>query len=77
MLGPNAALPALIIGSAPFYGRLVEIAFREIDKGVIEASLSMGASIGTIIKKVLIPESYLAYCFCDSMDWGHLFSLPR
>lgn len=57
MLGPNAALPTLIIGSAPFYGRLVEIAFREIDKGVIEASLSMGASIGTIIKKVLIPES--------------------
>lgn len=57
ILGPNAALPALIIGSAPFYGRLVEIAFREIDKGVIEASLSMGASIGTIIRKVLIPES--------------------
>ncbi|MDE5977196.1 MAG: ABC transporter permease [Turicibacter sp.] len=57
MLGPNAALPALIIGSAPFYGRLVEIALREIDKGVIEASIAMGASIFTIIRKVLIPES--------------------
>lgn len=57
MLGPNAAMPALIIGAAPFYGRLVEIALREIDKGVIEASVAMGASIWTIIKKVLIPES--------------------
>ena len=57
MLGPNAAMPALIIGAAPFYGRLVEIALREIDKGVIEASVSMGASIWTIIRKVLIPES--------------------
>ncbi len=57
MLGPNAAMPALIIGAAPFYGRLVEIALREIDKGVIEASVAMGASIWTIIRKVLIPES--------------------
>lgn len=57
VLGPNAALPALIIGAAPFYGRLVEIALRESDKGVIEASIAMGASLWTIIRKVLIPES--------------------
>lgn len=57
MLGANAALPALIIGAAPFYARMVEIALREIDKGVIEASQSMGASNGQIIFKVLIPES--------------------
>jgi D-methionine transport system permease protein len=57
ILGANAALPALIIGAAPFYARMVEIALREIDKGVIEASHSMGASNGQIIFKVLIPES--------------------
>lgn len=57
ILGPNAAFPALIIGAAPFYGRLVEIALREIDKGIIEASVAMGASLWTIIRKVLIPES--------------------
>lgn len=57
MLGVNAALPALIIGAAPFYGRMVEIALREIDKGVIEAAKSMGAKTGTIILKVLLPES--------------------
>ncbi|WP_419955747.1 methionine ABC transporter permease [Neobacillus niacini] len=57
MLGANAALPALIIGAAPFYARMVEIALREIDKGVIEASQSMGATHSQIIFKVLIPES--------------------
>lgn len=57
MRGVNGALPALIIGSAPFYARLVLIALREVDKGVIEAARSMGASTFTIIWKVLIPES--------------------
>ncbi|KAA0956697.1 ABC transporter permease [Planococcus sp. ANT_H30] len=55
--GPNAALPALIIGSAPFYARMVLIALKEIDKGVIEAARSMGATTGTVIWKVLLPES--------------------
>ncbi len=57
MLGANAALPALIIGAAPFYARMVEMALREIDRGVIEASQSMGASNSQIIFKVLIPEA--------------------
>jgi D-methionine transport system permease protein len=57
MLGPSAALPALIIGAAPFYARMVEIALREIDKGVVEASRAMGASNKQIITKVLLPES--------------------
>lgn len=55
--GPTAALPALIIGGAPFYGRLVEIALKEVDKGVIEAAKSMGSKTRTIIFKVLLPES--------------------
>ncbi|UEX89643.1 methionine ABC transporter permease [Staphylococcus ratti] len=55
--GPTGALPALIIGASPFYGRLVEIALKEIDKGVIEAAWSMGANTWTVIRKVLIPES--------------------
>ena len=57
IIGANAALPALIIGAAPFYARMVEIGLREIDKGVIEAAKSMGATTFTIIWKVLIPES--------------------
>ena len=55
--GPTGALPALIIGAAPFYARLVEIAFKEIDKGVIEAAWSMGANTSIVVRKVLLPEA--------------------
>ncbi|TGA97244.1 ABC transporter permease [Sporolactobacillus shoreae] len=58
MIGASAALPSIIIGAAPFYGRLVEIGLREVDKGVIEASEAMGASRWQIIYKVLLPESW-------------------
>ncbi|WP_096202514.1 methionine ABC transporter permease [Bacillus sp. FJAT-45350] len=57
IFGWKAAVPALVVGAAPFYARMVEIALREIDKGVIEASQSMGASHLEIIWKVLLPES--------------------
>ncbi len=57
ILGADAALPALIVGAAPFYARLVEIALREVDKGVIEAARSMGAKNRTLIFRVLLPES--------------------
>ncbi|MBD8165026.1 methionine ABC transporter permease [Erwinia persicina] len=57
ILGADAALPALIVGAAPFYARLVEIGLREVDKGVIEASRSMGARLSTLIFRVLLPES--------------------
>jgi len=57
ILGANAALPALIVGAAPFYARLVEIGLREVDKGVIEASRSMGARLSNLIFRVLLPES--------------------
>ena len=57
ILGADAALPALIVGAAPFYARLVEIALREVDKGVIEATRSMGARLSTLVFRVLLPES--------------------
>lgn len=56
-LGPNAILPALIIGAAPFYARLVEIALKEVDHGVLEAAQAMGCSLRHIIFKILLPES--------------------
>lgn len=57
MLGAKAALPPLILSSAPFYGRMVMIALNEVDGGTIEASKAMGASNVQIITKVLIPEA--------------------
>ncbi|OJG72755.1 ABC transporter permease [Enterococcus quebecensis] len=57
MLGATAAIPALVLSAAPFYARLVEIAFREVDAGVLEAAEAMGANYWQVIWKVLIPES--------------------
>ena len=57
MLGATAALPAVIISSAPFYARMCMIALSEVDKGTIEASKAMGASNVQIITKILFPEA--------------------
>ena len=56
-LGPTAILPALIIGASPFYARMVEIALKEVDKGVLEAAKAMGCTLSQTIFKVLLPES--------------------
>ena len=53
----KAAIPSLVISAAPFYARLVELAFHEVDGGVIEAADAMGATKWQIVYKVLIPES--------------------
>lgn len=57
ILGAKAALPALIISSAPFYARMCMVAFNEVDKGTIEASKAMGASNWQIMTKILLPEA--------------------
>ncbi len=54
-LGAKAAIPALVLSAAPFYARMVEIAFREVNPGVIEAAEAMGASYWEIIYKIVIP----------------------
>ncbi len=56
-VGTNASIVPLVIAAAPFVARLVESSLKEIDKGVVEAAQSMGASKWQIIKKVLIPEA--------------------
>ena len=56
-IGPNAVVVPLIIASAPYIARLVESSLKEVDKGVIEAAQSMGATPLQIIYKVLIPEA--------------------
>ncbi|GAX91485.1 metal ABC transporter permease [Effusibacillus lacus] len=56
-LGIQGSIPPLVIGAAPFFARLVETSLREVDKGVIEAAQSMGATHWQIISRVLLPES--------------------
>lgn len=56
-LGSKAAIVPLTVAAIPFVARMIEACLKEIDKGVIEASISMGANEWQIIYKVLIPES--------------------
>ena len=56
-MGPTAMLPSLIVGATPFYARLAQMAFKEIDHGVLEAANAMGCNLRHIIFKVLIPEA--------------------
>jgi D-methionine transport system permease protein len=57
IVGTVASIVPLVIASFPFVARLVESSLREVDGGVIEAAVSMGASPMQIITKVMIPES--------------------
>ncbi|TDK30816.1 methionine ABC transporter permease [Luteimonas terrae] len=56
-LGVRGAILPLVVGAAPFYARLVETALREIDRGVVEASLAMGATTRQLVMRVLLPEA--------------------
>lgn len=57
ILGPSAALPALIIGATPFYARLVELSLNEKGEDLIETGKAFGASKREIITKILLQES--------------------
>lgn len=56
-IGSTATIVPLVIAAAPFIARLVESSLKEVDQGIIEASLSMGASPMQIVMKVMLPES--------------------
>lgn len=56
-LGVAGAIPPLVVGTAPFYARLVENALREVDHGVIEATQAMGGSTWQIVTRALLPEA--------------------
>ncbi|MCZ7461396.1 methionine ABC transporter permease [Streptomyces sp. WMMC940] len=56
-IGPTAMIVPLAVGAVPFFARLVETAIREVDHGLVEAVQSMGGSVPTIIRKVLLPQA--------------------
>ncbi len=56
-IGPTAASVPLSVAAIPFFARIVESSAREIDRGVIEAAISVGASPWTIIREVILPEA--------------------
>ena len=56
-IGATAAIVPLSIGAAPFIVRIIEGALKEVDKGVIEAAQSFGASHFQIIFKIMFVEA--------------------
>lgn len=57
-IGVAGAIPPLVVGATPFFARLVENVLREVDRGIIEASQSMGASLPQIIFGAVLPEAF-------------------
>ena len=55
--GTTAFVIPLSTGSAPFVARIIENSLNEVNYGLIEAAISMGATTYEIIIKVLIPEA--------------------
>ena len=56
-VGTTAIIVPLSIDAAPFVARVMEGNLKEVDRGVVEFSISMGANVPQIITKVLIPEA--------------------
>lgn len=56
-IGTTAAIVPLSLAATPFIARIVEAAIREVDQGLVEASLAMGATPLQVVRKVLIPEA--------------------
>jgi D-methionine transport system permease protein len=56
-IGTAAAVVPLTVAAAPFIARLIESALREVDHGLVEAALAMGATVPQIVFKVLLPEA--------------------
>ncbi|MBA1434760.1 methionine ABC transporter permease [Bombilactobacillus bombi] len=55
-IGPTGALVPLILGTAPFFARQVQLALVEVDPGVVEAAQAMGLSPWKIIVHVYLKE---------------------
>jgi D-methionine transport system permease protein len=55
-IGTAAAVVPLTIAAAPFIARLVETSLREVDHGLIEAALAMGATTRQIVSRCCCPK---------------------
>ena len=55
--GTIATIVPLTVAAAPLIARMVENSLKEVDHGVIEAAVSLGASDFTIVRKVLLTEA--------------------
>lgn len=55
--GTTAFIIPLSIATAPFIARIIESSLNEVDYGLIEMGISIGANPKEIVFKILIPEA--------------------
>ena len=56
-IGTAAAIIPLVVGGTPYAARLVEAALLDVDPGLIQAVVTMGASPAQAVWKVYLPEA--------------------
>ena len=56
-IGDTAALVPLTVAAAPFIGRIIQNALKEVDAGLVEAARSFGASRTQIVFRVMLKEA--------------------
>ncbi len=56
-IGTEASIVPLIVAAIPYVARLVENALLEVDRAVIEAVITMGATPWQVIMKAYLPEA--------------------
>jgi D-methionine transport system permease protein len=56
-IGTWAAVVPLVIGGIPYAARLSEAALLDVDPGLVQAVVAMGASIRELLLKVYLPEA--------------------
>ena len=62
VIGAKATVVVLVVAAAPFIARLVESSLKEVDKGVVEAAQSMGASPFEIMTTILGYSAMAGFC---------------
>lgn len=56
-IGNEAMIFVLSISAIPFYARMAELSFREVDRNLIDAIRAMGATRFQAIREVAVPEA--------------------
>ncbi len=68
--GTVATIVPLTMAATPLIARMVESSLKEVDSGVVEAAISMGASRFAIVKKVLIGEAKISLLIGVTISLG-------
>lgn len=63
-IGVKGAVVPLIVFTAPYIARLIETALLEVDRGIIEAYLAMGATRSQIIFRIMLREARPGIVLC-------------